>query len=148
VGPLIDVLGARVYLDANIIVYAVEGFEAYAEPINELLGGMDSGKLVAFSSAMTLAEVLVKPKQDHDAYLERAFKAFLRSSRAFELLPVTIDVLEKAAELRATTKLKLPDAIHVATAVAWGATSLLTNDRALRMAPDCNVVVLSEAHSR
>jgi hypothetical protein len=32
-GQLTEQLGTRVYLDTNIIVYAVEGYETYATPI-------------------------------------------------------------------------------------------------------------------
>ena len=139
-----ETLGNRVYLDANIIVYAVQGFDAHTELIQELLAEMDSANLVAFTSAITLAEVLVKPKQDQNLGLERAFKDFLQPSHVFDLIPVTEDILETAAGLRATTSLKLPDAIHAATAAAQRATSLLTNDKALKSAPNTNVVILSE----
>jgi predicted nucleic acid-binding protein len=47
------------------------------------------------------------------------------------LLEVTADVIEKATELRAILGMKVPDAIHVASATIAGALTFLTGDRAL-----------------
>ncbi|MGH9753098.1 MAG: type II toxin-antitoxin system VapC family toxin [Blastocatellia bacterium] len=41
-------------------------------------------------------------------------------------------ILEEAAQWRATTKLKLPDAIHLATAFRSRCDSFLTNDDVFR----------------
>ena len=50
-------LGRRVYLDANIFIYAVEGFAAHAASIQALLAAMDAGEVVAVTSELTVAEV-------------------------------------------------------------------------------------------
>jgi len=52
--------------------------------------------------------------------------------------------LEIAADLRATTRLKTPDAIHAATALDAGCALFVTNDPAFRRVPRLNVAVLSE----
>ena len=58
--------------------------------------------------------------------------------------PITRDVLIEAAAIRATTRMKLPDAIHVATAVTCGCSALLTNDERLRATAGIPVRFLSE----
>lgn len=60
------------------------------------------------------------------------------------LAPITQAILIEAAEIRAATDLKLPDAIHVATAMALGCDALLTNDRSLRAAPGMSVRLLAD----
>ncbi|MDR6757460.1 putative nucleic acid-binding protein [Mycoplana sp. BE70] len=42
------------------------------------------------------------------------------------------DVIVQAAEIAAELKLKLPDAIHVATAIVAGCDAFLSNDRGIR----------------
>jgi len=42
-GELNSQLGRRVYLDTNIIIYAVEGYEAHAAHIKFVLQGMTRG---------------------------------------------------------------------------------------------------------
>ncbi|HPO12257.1 MAG TPA: PIN domain-containing protein [Candidatus Hydrogenedentes bacterium] len=65
-------------------------------------------------------------------------------SAALEVVPISDNILEIAAELRATTRLKLPDAIHMATAIVTNCTSFLTNDRSIISPTPCKVVLLSE----
>ena len=60
-GQLTGQLGTTVYLDTNIIIYAVEGYETHAAPIKSLLQGLTEGEIIAVTSELTLAEVLVAP---------------------------------------------------------------------------------------
>jgi predicted nucleic acid-binding protein len=50
------------------------------------------------------------------------------------VVPLHPEVMERAAELRASTRLQTADAIHLAAAVHWGCDALLTNDRAFQLA--------------
>lgn len=61
-GRISSELGERVYLDTNIIIYAVEGFADYADQIHALLEAMDTDEIVAVTSELTLAETLVRSK--------------------------------------------------------------------------------------
>jgi hypothetical protein len=54
-------LGLRVYLDTNIVIYAVEGLPHYAAQVQPLLDAMDAGEVFVVSSELTLAEVLIGP---------------------------------------------------------------------------------------
>ena len=57
-GRVNDELGAKVYLDTNIIIYALEGFAAFDDQIKALLQAMDDGEISAITSELTHAEVL------------------------------------------------------------------------------------------
>jgi predicted nucleic acid-binding protein len=59
-------------------------------------------------------------------------------------VPISLDILESAAELRAIHRLKTPDAIHAASAFAQGCTLFVTNDQDFKRIPNLNVAVLSE----
>lgn len=124
-------LGSLVYLDANIIIYAVEGFPSYERQLKFILSAMDSGELTAATSELTLAEVLVKPMDQKNILLQTAYREFLRSSPSLQVAPISQMILIEAANIRATTQLRLPDAIHVATAKELGCKLVLTNDRTL-----------------
>jgi len=125
-------LGQRVYADANIIIYAVEGFVAYLDQIRALMTAMNTGEVIIITSELTLAEVLVKPLKDQNPAIQQAYKTFLAPTPALEVAPISRDILEEAAQWRATTKLKLPDAIHLATALRRQCDSFLTNDDVFR----------------
>ena len=127
-GRVSDELGRRVYLDTNIVIYAVEGFAAHAASVQALLAAMDAGEVVAVTSELTVAEVLVKPFKDQNQNVQQAYKTFLTPTSALELSAISRELLEAAAQVRANTRLKLPDAIHFATALREQCDSFLTND--------------------
>ena len=60
-----------------------------------------------------------------DAIARRYEKALHR----YEVIAVTADIAASASRLRARYKLKLPDAIQLATALEIGAHALVTHDR-------------------
>lgn len=60
------------------------------------------------------------------------------------LLPITHIVLRDAARLRATTKLKTPDALHLATAQSENCALFITNDRAFRTAASLPLAILDD----
>jgi len=72
-----------------------------------------------------------------------------RTSNCFQqpqtrLFPITQSILRDAAQLRATTKLKPPDAIHGATAQQAGCVLLITNDTNFRGTLGLPLVILDD----
>ncbi|MFL6210796.1 MAG: type II toxin-antitoxin system VapC family toxin [Pyrinomonadaceae bacterium] len=143
-GRVSAAVGAQVYLDTNIVIYAVEGFVDLADQLQALLQALDNMEIVAFTSELTLAEVLVKPMQDQNQQAQRAYETFLTPSPALQVVPISRSILTEAARLRATTKLKLPDAIHLATADLSGCSSFLTNDDSFKSVASAKIKILSE----
>ena len=122
------ILSGRVYLDTNIFIYALEGYPAFCAVLTTLFAALDRGDLVAVTSELTLAEALVKPLLDHHAERQATYLQVLQPSTSLHMAPVSREVLIAAARLRAETGLKLPDAIHGATAQLTGCDQFLTND--------------------
>lgn len=88
--------------------------------------------------------MLAKPKQDKNAAVVHAYLDFLQPSAALTLAPITQAILIETAEVRATTGLKLPDAIHVATALAAQCDTLQTNYRSVRGTRGISARLLSD----
>lgn len=127
-----DLRGRRVYLDTNIFVYAVEGFARHLEELVGLFAGIEAGSLNAVTSELTLAECLVKPFMDENTTRQQVYLDLLAGRPGLSVVPISRSILVEAARMRSTSgALRLPDAIHVATAVASECGVLLTNDRAL-----------------
>lgn len=131
-----------VYVDANVVIYAVEKIEPYASLLQPLWIKASSGELNIVTSELTWLETLTKPIGDGNLTLERIIRAFL-SAREITLIPATLSIWEQAARLRGLG-LKTPDALHAATAVGSGCTMLLTNDADFQRVPSLPVTVLSE----
>ncbi len=136
--------GERVYLDTNIFIYAIEGYPDFVDELNQLFDNIDAGNLRAFTSELTLAEVLVRPLIDGNLEIQSVYQQALQSSEVLEVVAVSWHVLIEVARLRAVANLRLPDAIHGATAILSGCETFLTNDRRLTALPGIEVVVLSE----
>ena len=112
--------------------------------LRDALLRVDRGELSAVTSELTLAEVLVKPLREHNATLAERYHRRLTSGPTLEVHPVSRTVLSRAAALRAGyPSIKLPDAIHAATATLRGCTTLITNDTRFASIANLPVVLLS-----
>jgi predicted nucleic acid-binding protein len=128
-GLLSALNGDRIYLDVNIWTYALEGYPAFVQDLTQLFQSIDRGTLAAFTSELSLAEALVKPLQAQNISQQEIYKQAIANRQNVSVIPVQREILIEAAQLRATTKLKLPDAIHFATALQTSCQTFLTNDQ-------------------
>lgn len=123
----------RLYLDANILILLGEGQDERASLLTELAVAQqpDQAPLLC-TSELTLAEVLVKPYREQDGRLIRQYENWMVPGGFMEIGPVHLSVLRYAAVLRAQYKtLKLPDAIHISTALGFGCSHFLSGDARL-----------------
>ena len=63
----------------------------------------------------------------------QTYLGMLQNRRSLSLVQVTRNILIDAARLRAHSRIKLPDAIHAATALQSECASFLTNDDRLNI---------------
>ena len=138
--------GNRFYLDTNLFIYAVEEIAPYAEQIRPLLQAADRGEIELVTSLLTLAETLVMPYRKKDDALAAVYwELFSSPPRGLFVAQLDLAILEQAARLRATLdSVRLPDAIHLATAEAEQCDFFLTNDKRLKIALDLPILVLSD----
>ena len=122
----------RAYFDTNIFIYLLEEHPEYYEKISKLIAHLDAIHCEIFTSELTLAECLVKPFADDDTHSQENYVQSLSSSEFLTVEPVTKEVLIKAAQLRAELKNKLPDSIHLASAVCHSCDLFVGNDKRLR----------------
>jgi len=121
----------------------VEGYAQFQAELNELFEAFDEGHLKAITSELTLAEVLVKPLIDNNSRVSSAYQNAIQNSQVLEVVPINRTILIESARLRSTTNLRLPDAIHAATAMLSGCETFLTNDKRLEALSGIEVLVLS-----
>ena len=136
--------GKKIYLDANIIIYLMEGFEPFTPILSSLLKAIEAGQITCVTSEMTVAEVLVRPFKQDAVELVKVYTDALNDKRLLTLQPVAYQTLMDAAFVRAETGMKLPDAIHVATAVQSGCDIFLTNDKGIKTPKSLKLMSLDE----
>jgi len=139
VGLIDDLESGPVALDTQIFIYFIEEDGRYLPLIKPLFEAIDGGDLLAVTSGLSLMEVLVVPYRLGNAALADRYESLLTRSRGLRFIEVDRPLLKAAAELRATFKLKPPDAIQVAAALVGNCTSFLTNDRRIRAVPGLKI---------
>ena len=142
-GSLIPPPAGLVGVDSQIIIYTVEKHPIYGPPLRPLWAALQTGTVTAVMSESTTMEVLVGPLKSSDPTLVTRFERFF-TRRGLRLEPVSLAVLHRAAQLRATTRLRTPDAIHAATALIMGCPMFLTNDRGFQTVPGLPVTILDD----
>jgi predicted nucleic acid-binding protein len=118
--------GALLLLDSSPIIYVLERHPDFAARFLPLFEAQAAGRLSFAVTTVTIAEVLIGPLQASDEALVRRYRTLLESWRVVLLDPA---IAESAARLCASLRLKLPDAVQVASAAAINAYALVTHDR-------------------
>jgi predicted nucleic acid-binding protein len=125
---------ARLYMDTNIFISALENNDDVSKKLLELISLNESGaKPVLMTSEIALAELVVHPLRRNDTRLLEIYDNITIGNAFISVGTVSREVLWYAAILRAEhSSLKLPDAIHLATAMLSGCKYFLTSDTRLK----------------
>lgn len=113
----------KVCLDTCLLIYRVEGAEPFSQAVAAAIHSAPSA--VFWISDLVRLECLVGPIRSGNDLLRQVYEA------QFKILPrlrLTSAVYDLAAELRAHSNPKVPDALHAAAAITHGYDQLWTND--------------------
>jgi predicted nucleic acid-binding protein len=125
------------YLDSNVFIEAMEGPDGASLPIKRLIEGTLAQRGVLITSELTLAEVLAPIRRRAlPPPLRQLYLDLMADDGRVELKPVTREVLFRTIDLRESLRLKLPDAIHLATAVLAGCRFFVSRDQAFKHLPN------------
>lgn len=117
---------AVVALDSNVFIAALSATETSSLVAQKLIRDVSKGVHSAVASSIVLGEVLMLASASQDLDLE----AFFACITNLLTIPADDTICLKAADLRRQygKKLKLPDALHLATALLTSADVFITND--------------------
>ena len=116
---------ALLLLDSAPIIYFLEGHPKFGPRFKPVFVAHSIGG-VRFATTVTVAEILTGPLRAGDEALARRYRAILES---WQIVELNIQIAESAARLRGSLRLKLADALQVASALAINATAIVTHDR-------------------
>ena len=137
-------MATSIYLDANVFIYAYEREGRQADAAWQVFEAVERGEFEAVTSELTLAEVLVGPLRKKDDKLAGQYHEILTSEGDFNVAGIERSVLVEAAFFRSVVKsLKLPDAIHLATARAHKCRYIVSEDGNLPQSSGLRIVKLS-----
>ncbi len=134
-----------IFLDTAPIIYYIEAHPQFGPLAKEVVTAFVSGTLTAFSSVITLVEVLPKPVEANNTALTDQFTAFLKQGKNISLIEISESIGERAGRLRGThPAIKGMDAIQLAVALEIGAEAFITNDRQLKQVTEISIIVLED----
>jgi predicted nucleic acid-binding protein len=118
--------GATVMVDTAPFIYVLESHPQFADQFAGLFEAAARRDLVIALSTITLAEVLTGPFNAGQTALAKRYETTLS---LYRVIPISTPITALAAQLRAQYRLRLPDAIQLATALDIGAAAFVTHDR-------------------
>ena len=134
----------RLGMDTAAIIYFVEANPTRVDQCRAVFREVLNGRIIAFTSLLTLTETLVHPLRNADRVLEEEYRVLLLETDGIISLSVDAPTAHRAADLRARYGLRTPDAIQLATAIGAGCEAFLTNDGGLRRVKEFRVIVLDD----
>ena len=113
-------------VDTAPFIYVLENHPQFADQFVGLFEAAAAGDLTLALSTITLAEVLTGPSKAGQAALAKRYEKTLSQ---YTVIPVSTPIAVLAAQFRVQYRLKLPDAIQLATGLEIGAAAFVTHDR-------------------
>lgn len=132
--------GAALTIDSAPIIYYLEDHPVYADRFAPVFDAVAEGRIQAVISAVTLAEVLSGPLASGNEVLATQYREVLCRSAGWQMYPVDEEVAATGARMRIRYKLRLPDAIQIATAIVTRSHALVTHDATLGKIRDITVL--------
>jgi len=117
----------KFYLDTCCVIYLLEDVPVFSEQIRKYMAvNMDA---ILCVSLLVRLKALVKPTCDGNIALIADYEIFLADQQWLAVGDVEFD---RALSLRASHRIKTPDALHLAIAMQHDCVEFWTNDERLR----------------
>ena len=121
----------KIALDTNVLIYFLEGIEPQASKVEQILHSFTKTEGEGVVSTITIAEILtgfyIAGEQKRAAKAKKLLTDLTLNS--FKIVPVTFEIADLAASLRAKRGGRLPDALIAATAIDQVADVIYSEDK-------------------
>src|SRR5512142_2005969 len=134
--------GATVLVDTNPLIYFFEGHR-HADRFEAIFADIDEGRIQGLVTPITLAEIVSGPLRAGREALATRYRQVLTQTVGWSLREFDADIAMLAARLRIIHRLKLPDAIQLATAIHESCAALVTHDRDFSSVTDIPILGMS-----
>jgi predicted nucleic acid-binding protein len=132
----------RIALDTSIFIYQMEANARYLALTDSVFSWVERTGHEAVTSTITMTELLVPSYGDNDERTIDEFYGLLSTYPNLRWIAPDLETADVAARMRATYRLRTPDALQAATALRADATGLITNDAAFARIKELETVVL------
>ena len=141
---LAKLAGQRMYIDTNAFIFFLDRHAKYFSIVAPIFEACFKQKVFAITGGLAVAEVMVHPYRNGDVILISNIRNFFSQKNFLTVSEHGNDLLDSAAMLAGQRRLKLIDAIHVATAQKNGCNYFLTNDHGIKSSERLDVIQLDD----
>lgn len=128
-------------LDTNIFIYHFEDNPEFVRYTQLIFGGLSKNKFQAVTSIISVIEVLSYPAPVQVlTSIEEGFK----TTPNLTIYDVNHDIAIEAARIRRIYRLRLPDAVQLATALKVKAQAFVSNDERLKKFKELPIILLGK----
>ena len=127
----------RISLDTNIFL-AIKNKEDSSPFCEKILNAIEEKKFTGVLSTVVIAEVLVGFYQNDETWEADEFTQNITAY--YEIIPVSMEISQKGAKIRAKYKVKLPDALIIASLDLSETKILITSDKKLNKCPEIKIM--------
>ena len=135
-------------IDTSAFIYHFQGEAVYSKVTTDLFNAVENGLIRAVTSVITLMEVLVKPMSEGNVKVAEEYRILLQTFPNLSLRTIDDKVASRAADLRASYRIRAPDALQLSAAIEEGAKAFVTNDERLSKVKDIPVLMLKSFLAR
>lgn len=114
------------FWDTNLFIYLLDSHSQFRAPVKMLRQKMLTAGMGLVTSTMTLGEVMTGPRKNNQEPLALKYQAAITQAAA--IVPLDEKAADLYSKIRATHRVKQPDAIQLACAAAHGVELFVTND--------------------
>ena len=132
----------RIALDTSILIYHMEANARYLALADAVFSWIERTGHEAVTSTITMTELLIPSYRDKDEHRVDEFYGLLSTYPNLRWIPPDLETADLAAQLRATYRLRTPEALQAATALRAQATGFVTNDPVFAGIEDFKTAVL------
>lgn len=115
----------KLCIDSNVFI-SIHNHESNHSECERLIDSIESNVHQAIISMIVISELLVGYYRSGNINEMNLF--LLKAKTNYELVPVSLEIAQEAAELRNLYRMKLPDAVILATAILNKVDYLISND--------------------
>ncbi|MBI2415727.1 MAG: type II toxin-antitoxin system VapC family toxin [Candidatus Kerfeldbacteria bacterium] len=135
-------MGQVTAFDSSIFVYLLESHRRYYSTVRKLFLEVESGENQGIFANIGLIELLTGPKQLGRYDIAYEYKNYIQNFPNLIITELNEPIVNFASDLRGRYRIKTPDAVHLASAIVYGADVFITNDKALKKVREVAVKVL------
>jgi uncharacterized protein len=134
----------RIALDTSVFICQLESNPRYAPLTDTIFHWLERPEHGAVTSTITMTELLVQPYRDSRQELVDEFYALLATYPNLDWIAPNLEIADIAARIRATHRLRTPDALQAATALHACASGFVTNDPVFKRVEKFEALLLDQ----